>query len=188
MNDPASIVGEHDEDKEDAKRRGRNREEVKRHEVADMVVQECPLGLRGRFPSSRHPPGDGPLRDVDSELQEFAVHTGCAPQDVGMGIPANPFADLAILRWPTGTVLPGEASPVRGEAFSMPAQNTFGLDDDQSLLPVPPGPAQDRPEGSIPSTNPGPPALPAKNRKLLTECEVLERQIRPESSGGQEKG
>ena len=30
--------------------------------------------------------------------------------------------------------------------------------------------------------------MPAENRELLTECQVLERQIRPKPSGGQEKG
>ena len=36
--------------------------------------------------------------------------------------------------------------------------------------------------------DPGSSWLPAENRELLTECEVLERQIRAEPSGGQEKG
>jgi len=55
------------------------------------------------------------------------VHAGCAPADVGICDPANQIADLAILPWPTGTALPGEASPVRGEALSMPARNVSGL-------------------------------------------------------------
>jgi len=85
-------------------------------------------------------------------------------------------------------VLPGEASPIRGEALSMPAQDGFGLDEKQSLLPVAPEPGQDHPKDPIQFPDPGSLSLPAENRKLLTECEVLARQIRPEPSGGQEKG
>ena len=113
---------------------------------------------------------------------------GRAPQEVGIGDPANQFAYLAIRPWPTGMVLPGEASPIRGEALSMPAQDGFGLDEKQSLLPVAPEAGQGQPKDSIQFPNPGASALPAENRELLTECEILERQIRPAPSGGQEKG
>jgi hypothetical protein len=46
VDDPASIMGEHDEDEQDAKRGGWNREEINRHKVADMVVEERSPGFR----------------------------------------------------------------------------------------------------------------------------------------------
>ena len=61
VDDPASIVGEHDEDEQDAKRGGRNREVVNRHKVADMVVEERSPCLGWGVRSSRHPPGDSPF-------------------------------------------------------------------------------------------------------------------------------
>ena len=188
VDDPASIMGEHDEDEEDAERGGRNREEVNRHKVADMVVRECSPGLRGRFPPSRHPPGDGPLRDVDSEFQEFAVHAGCAPQDVGMGDPANQFAYLAILAWLTGTALPGEASPVRGEALSRPTQHGLRLDNEQGLSPVPPRPGKEEPEESITVPKFRPSLLSMENGELLAEGEILQREIRAQPAGSNHKG
>ena len=116
------------------------------------------------------------------------MHSWRAPIQIGIRHSPNQCAYLAILPWPTGTVLAGEASPVGGEALSMPAEDGFGFDDDQSLLPVAPDPGQDHPECSIQFPNPGPRSLSAEKGELLTECEVLERQIRPQPSGGQEKG
>jgi len=112
------------------------------------------------------------------------VHPGCASEEVGIDDPANRFAYLAILAWPTGTALPGEASPAGGEALSMPAQNGFGLDEKKSLLPVAPDPGQYHPEDTIQFPNPEPRSVPTENRELLRECEVLESQIRTLREGG----
>jgi len=86
---------------------------------------------------------------------------------------------------PDGPAGRGESS-TRRSAFDASAER-FRADDNQSLLPVRPHPGQDHPESSIRFPNPGPPAPAAEHRELLTEREVLERQIRPDSRG-QEKG
>ena len=44
--DAPTVVGEHDENEEDAQARGRQREEVDSDEVADMVGEERSPGLR----------------------------------------------------------------------------------------------------------------------------------------------
>ena len=46
MQDTAAMVGEHDEDEEDAQTGGRNGEEVDRDEIAEVVSQERSPGLR----------------------------------------------------------------------------------------------------------------------------------------------
>lgn len=47
VEDAPALVGEHDEDEEDAQVRGGHREEIDRDEVPDMVGQERPPGLGG---------------------------------------------------------------------------------------------------------------------------------------------
>ena len=46
VEDAATVVGEHDEDEEDAQARGGQPEEVDSDEVADMVGEERSPGLR----------------------------------------------------------------------------------------------------------------------------------------------
>jgi hypothetical protein len=64
-------VSEHDEDEENAEAGGGHGEEVDRDQVADVVGEERPPGLRGLGAALRHEPGDGALGDVDAELQEL---------------------------------------------------------------------------------------------------------------------
>ncbi len=40
----SSVVGEDDESEQDAERRGRDREEVDRHEIADVIIEESAPG------------------------------------------------------------------------------------------------------------------------------------------------
>src|ERR1022692_3783253 len=76
----AAVVGQDEEDIQNAKRRRRNREEIDRCQRADMVVEEGAPGLRGRLPwLGRHEAGNASLADVDAELQQFAVNFGRAP-------------------------------------------------------------------------------------------------------------
>ena len=85
VDDPPAVVGEHDEDEEDAEASGGHGEEVDRDQVADMVGEERPPGLRGLGAPLRHEPGDGALGDVDAELQELAVDARRTPQGIRRG-------------------------------------------------------------------------------------------------------
>src|SRR6266850_3920016 len=70
-----AVMGEDDQNEEDAPASGRNGEEVDRDEVADMVGEEGSPGLRRGRAALREQAGDGALGDVDAELQEFAVNS-----------------------------------------------------------------------------------------------------------------
>jgi hypothetical protein len=73
VNDPPAMVSEDDKDEEDAEASGLHGEEIDRDQVADMVREERPPGLRGLGPTLGHEAGDGALGDVDAELEELAV-------------------------------------------------------------------------------------------------------------------
>ena len=68
VDDPATMVGEHDEDEEDAEPSGWHGEEVDRDQVPDMIGQKRPPGLRGRGAPLREQARDCPLGYVDAEL------------------------------------------------------------------------------------------------------------------------
>src|SRR5437867_10118604 len=74
-----AVVSEHDENKEDAQARGWDREEIEGDQIADMVGEERPPGLRRQGAPLRHEPRDGALGDVDAQREELAVDPGCAP-------------------------------------------------------------------------------------------------------------
>src|ERR1022692_4510678 len=92
----AAVVGQDEEDIQNAKRRRGNRKEIDRCQRADMVVEEGAPGLRGRLPwLGRHEAGNASLADVDAELQQFAVTSRRAPAHVGLGHLADePFGLL----------------------------------------------------------------------------------------------
>jgi len=85
MEDAASVVGQDEEDIENAKCRGGYCEEIDRCERADVVVEKSAPGLRRWLPwFGRHEAGHASLGDVDAELQQFAVNSGRAPSRVGV--------------------------------------------------------------------------------------------------------
>ena len=80
VDDAPTMVGEHDENEEDAEPSGGDGEEVDGDEVPDMIGQERPPGLRGRGAPLREQAGDGALGDVDAELEELAMDSWGAPE------------------------------------------------------------------------------------------------------------
>ena len=96
VQDAPPMVGEHDQDEEDAQVSGGHGEEVDRDQVADVVGEERAPGLRRRGAPLRDQPGDGALGHVDSELQEFAMDSGGAPQGIGRGHSRDQGADFGV--------------------------------------------------------------------------------------------
>jgi hypothetical protein len=82
VDDSPTVVGEDDEDEEDAQARGGHGEEVNRDQVADVVSKERPPGLRGAEAALRHEAGHGALGDGDAEFQKLAVDARRTPQGI----------------------------------------------------------------------------------------------------------
>jgi len=95
VSDASPIVREEDQHEQEAVRRGRDDEEISRHDLADMISQECLPGLPGRLAPTSHVFGDRGLRDVDPELQQFAMDTRRAPKRVRLSHGANQRAASA---------------------------------------------------------------------------------------------
>jgi hypothetical protein len=73
------VVSEDDENEQDPKARGGHGEEVDGDQVADVVGEERPPGLRGLGVALRHESGDGTLGDVDAKLEELSVDARRTP-------------------------------------------------------------------------------------------------------------
>ncbi len=71
--DTATVVAEHDEDKENTERCRRHREEVDGDQVAQMIVEKAPPGLGRGLSMPNHVLGHRGLGDVESDLAQLAV-------------------------------------------------------------------------------------------------------------------
>ena len=127
VDDAPAVVSEHDENKEDAQARGWHREEIEGDQIADMVGEERPPGLRRQgAPPLRHEPRDGTLGDVDPQPEKFPVNSRGAPQRIGRSHPCDESFDLGIDGWAARDGPGGELGPVLAEAAPLPPQDGVG--------------------------------------------------------------
>ena len=80
MNNAAAVVGEDDEDEQDAEGRCGDREEIHRCTLRQMRPQERAPGRR-RSPAEIR--GDGRFGDLDAQLPQFAVKAWGTPDGIG---------------------------------------------------------------------------------------------------------
>ena len=185
VDDPPAVVSEHDEDEEDAEAGGGHGEEVDRDQVADMVGEERPPGLRGLGTTLRHEAGDGALGDVDAELEELSVDARCAPQGIRRGHLPDQGGDLGIDARTASGRPTRKLGPVLAEASALPSQDGVGRDDDQSLPPAGPDSGQADPEQTIDCAELRPGHRSLVDGELLAQGEVLEGEL---AVAAEEKG
>jgi hypothetical protein len=85
VDDPPAVVGEDNKDEEDAEASGGDGKEIDRDQVADVIREERPPGLRGLRRTLGHEAGDGAFGDVDAELEQLAVDARRSPQGIRRG-------------------------------------------------------------------------------------------------------
>jgi hypothetical protein len=92
-----------------------------------MIFEEGAPGLGGRPATSNHILRDRGFRDLDAQLEQFAMNSGRAPKRIGLTHAKDQITDLGIdVRLPTRPALP---SPVVPETLTMPANNRVRLND-----------------------------------------------------------
>src|SRR2546423_1531888 len=79
VEDPASVMSQHQEYVEDFEAHSRNSEEVCRYQILHVILQEGPPSLRWRLPVTVHVLAHAGLADVHTEFEQFAVNPGRAP-------------------------------------------------------------------------------------------------------------
>jgi hypothetical protein len=136
VDDAASVVRQHHEHKQHAKRGGGDREEVDRGELGDLIIEESAprLGRETTVPPEilRH----GGLRHLDAEFLQLAVDAWSAPQWVRCSHVANQRTEVRRQRRPaeaTGSRIP---APIGGKRAPMPTHDGGGRYDLHRLPPV----------------------------------------------------
>jgi hypothetical protein len=78
VEDPAALVGQHQEYVQDLEADGRNGEEIDGYQALDMILEEGAPGLPGWPPVPYHAVAHAGLADVETELEQFTVDPRCA--------------------------------------------------------------------------------------------------------------
>ena len=160
----SSLVVEHQEDKQDAKRSRAYREEVDRHQVPRVIVEEGLPGLVGWPAASDHVLGDSGLGEFDPEHPELAVDAGCAPEGILSREPVNKAATTA-----------GSPSPIPPESLPVPAHQGVRLDEGEGINTAGPNAVEPDPEKALVMPDARSSAVLRSERcQLLTRREDLE--------------
>jgi hypothetical protein len=89
VDDAPTVMGQDDQHEQQSIRHGGHDEEVRSHDLPDMIRQKRPPRLGRRSSTSGHVRGDRGLADVYAELQEFAVNSRRTPERVSCCHSAN---------------------------------------------------------------------------------------------------
>jgi hypothetical protein len=174
-----TIVTDHEEAVEHAEPDGRNRKEVHRRDgfPVNAKKREPAFGPFWVAWSSFHPPGNGPLRNIETQHERLPVNARrslCrilghhAEDQLAHFLGSLPSPD-----WPPH---PGNQFPIQTKASTVPTGHGFGGDDNEGLLPSGQEPAGDDPEDLIKYLQPWLGMLSFQLCELLAESEILKQE------------
>ncbi len=135
INDLASVMEEDDQHEQHFEVDRRNRKEVDRYEIRDVVLQERPPRRGWRLARADPILLYRRFRDRDTELSQLANDAGRAPVRVSARDPANQLSDFDADCGPPGRAMPADARPVFTESPPLPCENRGGLHERQDLTP-----------------------------------------------------
>src|SRR5947209_543345 len=149
VEDPSSVMSQHQEYVEDLEAESRNSEEVYRYQVLHVILQEGPPSLRWRLPVTDQVLAHAGLADVYTEFEQFAVNPGGAPGWVRSAHQTDQIAYVFRNRRTPALAMPDLPGPKKAKAFPVPSDHGFGLDNDECGAPVSPHSAQPGPEEPV---------------------------------------
>ena len=145
MNDSSAGMGKNDKAEEQSESHGRDYKEIAGRCHVHMVPQEGAPRLERRLPDAVHVLRDGRLCDVEAELEEFAVDSGCTPEQIGEGHFSNEAFDNVRNRRSSLSFPSAIPRPEDLESFPVPADDGIGLYDDKRVFPAVPNPGEENP-------------------------------------------
>ena len=93
--------------------------------------------------------------------------------------PMNQIADLTVGPWSTTTFSSCFPPPVPSKTLPMPADHSFGLDDDQCFSPLGPQTFQQNPQDTIMGSPLWSGLLGLEHAELLAKSQVLKGEVTP---------
>jgi len=165
-------------------------EEVHRGDGLAVIAQKChpsPCRLRVSW-SLPHPAQHRPLRDVETQHPQLAMNAGRSPGRVLGHHAEDQIPQLFACRPPSCAPSPSrDPCPIALEPSPVPANNLFGLDDDERPLPARPEPPEYHPEEAIRQSKPWLRVPYLQGRELLPQSKDFQEQrpARAEDAGNQ---
>jgi hypothetical protein len=150
MNNAATLMGENEEDVENAEGDCRDREEIDRGKLFAVVFQKGMPCLGWRFGMADHVFGDCCLGNVDSELEQFAMNSGGSPEGIVFAHGADEITNILGNPGPSRFAAPAFPGPKESESLAMPGNNGFWFNDDEGRAPLGPKAKEPDPEESVP--------------------------------------
>ena len=178
----ASTIVADDEEVEHAEGNRWHSEEIHRCNRFPMVSKEGQpaLGPVRIFRCPFHPTRGGSLGKVKAEHAEFPMDPRRSPGGVFSDHTEDQFPNL--LRCRSSSDLPpdsGDKPPVYTKTSPVPADDGFGHDDDEGLLPSRPDPPSDYPEELIEEVEARARMSTLQRNELLTQNKILKKETSP---------
>src|SRR5438132_3892580 len=173
--DSSSMVQQDHEHVEDSECHSRHDEEVDGDKIGDVIFEEGPPGLRGRFRTAR--PTNRALRDVETELEELAMNARRTPEGIGEGHGADELGDLQIDGRTTCSAASRFPVPGHTEALPVPANHGLRLNDMERFAPPCAPPREPHPEDAVEETDPRSLGATAEQGELLSQRQVLKNEV-----------
>ena len=156
---------------------GRHSEEINRGNRLAMVSEKRkPVlgGVAGPRQPARQVARHGTFRNVEAQLQQFAVDSGSAPRRILTRHAPDKLeevgADLA-------SAATRAQAPIEPKARAMPSNNGFGLDQDERFHPPRPATPQRDPEQAVEAAEAGSRMFALEHRDLLAQGQNLQTKI-----------
>src|SRR6266478_5019646 len=122
-----------DEHVEHTEGRCRHYEEVDRSKIGDVILKEGSPSLRGRLRATRHETGNGPLGNLEAELEQLTMNARGTPERIGVRHGADEVRKLRADRRSTRSPPSGLPGPESAKALPMPPNYGLGANDVKSL-------------------------------------------------------
>src|SRR6266851_1624171 len=137
VRDLAATVQQDDKYVEQTEGRRRYDEKVDRDELGEVVLEERSPRLRGWPWATGHKPGNGALRNVESELEKLPVDTRCTPERIRERHVADEIRKLRAYGRSTLSLTPtsGRPGPEGAEALPVPANHRLRANNVERLAP-----------------------------------------------------
>jgi len=177
VQDLAPSVIDREEAVQQAEGHGRHSEEVDRGNRLAMASQKRePVlgGVAGPRQPARQVARHGAFRNVEVQLQKFAVNSGSAPGGI---LARHAPDDIEHVGADLAPVATRAQAPVEPKAAAMPSNNGFGLDQDERFHPARPDPPQHDSEHAVNTVESGPWMLALEHGHLLAQGENLETKV-----------
>jgi hypothetical protein len=182
MQDLPPVVADDEKAVQNTQRERWDGEEIHCRNGLAMVSEERQPALHGIWisRSSPDPSRDTPFRELETQLEQFAVNARCSPGRILGNHTENQGADLFADTLPSPYLGDsGDPRPIETKPGAMPVHDGSRSDQDERLGPPGPARSQGNPEQLVQGSESTARLLRVQSQQLPTESQVLEDEVLP---------